>query len=367
MVKTLTYNSEQLQSKVISFLRFPLIIGVVLIHTQISTINGITGDMSAPAPFNGIFPLYESILYIFAQIITRIAVPLFFIFSGFLFFYRVESFSLQSYIAKIKKRVYTLLIPYLFWNILFIVFYNVLGWIFPGKIQIYIGQGYTIADWLMELWNSNGTGAPISLQFWFIRDLILVVIITPILYYSIKKLGYLFPLILGILWLIGLWPDIIFTIDALFFFSLGAYFSVTKRNFVELIKPHVISAGVLYLILVVLTFSTKSHEWVRYVKYMSILLGIAFAISLSAVLIQKNKWRDNALLANSSFFIYAYHIIAIPIIRRILFSIIPCTTDIHATVLYFTLTVIIAVMGILLYILFKKTLPQTTRLITGGR
>ena len=44
MVKTKIVDSEQLQSKVISFLRFPLIVGVVLIHTQIGTINGIMGD-----------------------------------------------------------------------------------------------------------------------------------------------------------------------------------------------------------------------------------------------------------------------------------------------------------------------------------
>lgn len=41
-------NREQLQLKVIEFLRFPLIVGVVLIHTQVTKINGVVGDIAAP-------------------------------------------------------------------------------------------------------------------------------------------------------------------------------------------------------------------------------------------------------------------------------------------------------------------------------
>ena len=55
MVKTKIVDSEYLQSYVISFLRFPLIVGVVLIHTQITTINGIIGDYHKPLIFDGYF------------------------------------------------------------------------------------------------------------------------------------------------------------------------------------------------------------------------------------------------------------------------------------------------------------------------
>ena len=59
MEKNQILCSEQLQSKVISFLRFPLIIGVVLIHTQIGTINGVEGNLKVPLSFGGAFPIYE--------------------------------------------------------------------------------------------------------------------------------------------------------------------------------------------------------------------------------------------------------------------------------------------------------------------
>lgn len=368
MEKNQILSSEQLQSKVISFLRFPLIIGVVLIHTQIGTINGVEGNLKVPLSFGGAFPIYESTLYLFAQILARIAVPLFFMFSGFLFFYKINSFTANTYVGKLKKRVRSLLIPYLFWNILFIVFYNTSGKLFPSAVESTIGEGYTFKDWLMPLWNCNKSGCPISFQFWFIRDLMVVVLFTPFIYWLNKKLNYFFPLLLGLLWLMGWWFNVTgFNIDAFFFFSLGAYFSITKKNFVEITKPYASLLGILYLIFVIITFCTKSYECVIYIKRVSILLGIAFSVAISAVYIEKGTWKVNTFLTESSFFIYAYHIIALPIIRRILLFIIPCTTDLRATMLYFLWATISILVGLVLYYFLKKWLPRTTAFITGGR
>ncbi|MBR5593423.1 MAG: acyltransferase [Bacteroidaceae bacterium] len=368
MEKVQPFSSEQLQSKVISFLRFPLIVAVVLIHTQIGTVNGVVGNLETPLPFGGAFPLYESTLYLFVQVLARIAVPLFFLFSGFLFFYKTNGFTIENYADKLKKRVRTLLIPYLFWNILFIVFYYISMTLFPGATEYIIGKSYTIKEWLLTLWDSNNTGCPISFQFWFIRDLMIVVLFTPLIHLLTKKFGCLLPLLLGILWLMGLsFKTVGFSINAFFFFTLGAYFSITRRNFVELVKPRVVFLGILYLLLVIIVFCTKSYDWVMYVKRASILLGIVFAIAVSAVYIAKGKWKVNTFLAESSFFIFAYHIIAIPIIRRVLLFIIPCTTDLRATILYFLLAAIAIIIGLILYYFLKKWFPKTTALITGGR
>lgn len=90
-------DNEQLQSKVIKFLRFPLIVGVVLIHTQLTTINGVEGDTQLPQSFHGVFPIYETVSYLVAHLLARIAVPLFFVFSGFLFFYKTQEFTAKIY------------------------------------------------------------------------------------------------------------------------------------------------------------------------------------------------------------------------------------------------------------------------------
>lgn len=101
--------NENLQSQTISFLRFPLIVGVVLIYSYFSevVINGV--DLMK----NGIFPIYSTVSFLFSQIISRIAVPLFFI-SGFLFFFKINLFTREIYMQKLKKKVQTILIPYIF-------------------------------------------------------------------------------------------------------------------------------------------------------------------------------------------------------------------------------------------------------------
>ena len=154
-------DKTHLQSQVISFLRFPLIVAVVFIHTQITAIGGIKANLSAPFQFAGQFPIYETTVFLVAQIFARLAVPLFFIFSGFLFFKKCDEFNTSTYFNKLKKRTHSLLIPYLFWNLLFIV----LSSQFADSIK----------DWLILFWR------PASLQLWFIRDLMVVVLFSPLI------------------------------------------------------------------------------------------------------------------------------------------------------------------------------------------
>ena len=53
--------NDKLQLEVISFLRFPLIVAVVLMHTKIRVVNGVEAtDMHAIYPFGGLYPLYEN-------------------------------------------------------------------------------------------------------------------------------------------------------------------------------------------------------------------------------------------------------------------------------------------------------------------
>lgn len=101
-----------LQSKTIDFLRFPMMVMIVFIHIGISK----QCDNS----------IVTTIYTLFSQILSRIGVPLFFVFSGYLFFFSKDNtqttFNKNTYLYKLKKRAKTLLVPYLFWNALMIVF-----------------------------------------------------------------------------------------------------------------------------------------------------------------------------------------------------------------------------------------------------
>lgn len=351
-----TFKDEDLLSKVITFLRFPLIIGVVMIHTQILfDINGIEATNSITHPYNNVFPIYERVIYLFAHIITRISVPMFYMFSGFLFFYKKDTFTNDIYIDKVKKRLLTLFVPYLIWNILYIFCSNLSCLIGVNNEEL-IGSGYTIVDWLKLLY------FPPSVQFGFIRDLLIMVICSPIIYWLIKKIKLLFIILAGLFW----YNDG-YSADAIFFFSLGAYLSIQKINFAVILKPHTTLLGIIYVILISLALIFMDYEWSINAKKISIIIGLAFFISLSASLIAKGTWKINKFLADSNFFIYAYHTIAIPVILLLLKRIYTFDTDIELIILYFLWNSIVIALGLFIYYIMKKYLPKITNFITGGR
>jgi surface polysaccharide O-acyltransferase-like enzyme len=67
-------------------------------------------------------PAAINVLSVFwQQVITPVAVPLFFIISGALFYRNYES-DMKSYISKMKTRIRSLFVPYICWNVLNMMF-----------------------------------------------------------------------------------------------------------------------------------------------------------------------------------------------------------------------------------------------------
>lgn len=239
-------SNEQLQSEVISFLRLPLCVAVVLIHVLANTSNCVT------------HPIYDSVHYLLSEIFSRVAVPLFFMFSGFLFFYKVDKFTLSRYKNKLTKRIHTLLIPYIFWNLIIII-----GRSFSTDLSF--------TDWIRPFWsdsypstlNDEGIASyPITIQFWYIRDLMVTVILTPIIYLLTKKLHIYFIATLAVLWITNCWFLVTgLNITAIFFFSLGSYCSIYDINFAELLKPYTLLLGIMYLLIIIPIFIIKDYNF----------------------------------------------------------------------------------------------------------
>ena len=78
-------TNDELLSKTIGYLRFPLAVGVVLIHNKMGEIN-IQGDVINYKDW----PWLSHTMDFFSAVLPTIAVPLFFFISGFLFFYNVD-------------------------------------------------------------------------------------------------------------------------------------------------------------------------------------------------------------------------------------------------------------------------------------
>lgn len=362
-------NNKSLQSDVITFLRFPLIVAVVFIHSNFNDVVIAGADINASASH---FSLYENLRYLLSILIAEVAVPLFFFISGFLFFIKTECLTLKTYLQKIKKRGMTLLFPYIFWNLVVILLFYLAQTFFKGLIS---GNNIAIADytwrnWLNAFWGGNTVGEnyPINFPLWFIRDLMVVIVFSPLIYRFVKTCKQYAVVILGVLWIFDLWIKVDgFSITAFFFFTFGAYWGIYKKNIVDSFSKIFPHSAWIYMFLIACDFLFKDYSWRTYIHKTDILVGIGVFIALSGFLIKKQVCHSSPKLADSSFFIYVYHGMPLAFVIKVLSKFVQPQSDICFTLLYLLCPVFIILIGLIIYKLIIRYFPRFTSLILGGR
>lgn len=131
-------------SQTISILRFPLCVVIVMIHSNIALYNASANQ------FTSIHILSN---YIIGDICFY-SLALFFFISGFLLF-REGNFNLDIFKNKIIHRVYSLLIPYILWNLICFIMIFILQQIKPNinlLLQKQIAD-FRIQDFILIFWN----------------------------------------------------------------------------------------------------------------------------------------------------------------------------------------------------------------------
>ena len=154
----------------------------------------------------------------------------FFLISGYYFFYG-HQFCKEEYFRKIIKRSRTLLLPYLIWNLLpmmNIVAGNLFSIIFRGKsteaLQTYFADLLNNGIWHIW-WDITGGTMPYDSPLWYVRDLMIMCILSPIAYLYIKRLKSWGMGILAILYLAGVNTGVVgLSMSAIVFFILGGAF-----------------------------------------------------------------------------------------------------------------------------------------------
>lgn len=356
-------NIEKIQTNTLSALRFPLIIGVVFIHSRFTDIITQEGIISITGES---FPLYSLLSNLISNVFSRISVPLFFAISGYFFFYRVNIFNAHVYANKLKRRLKSLLIPYIIWNFIVILILLAAELCIPGMMS---GLKKSITEWNITDWFYNLYTVPISYQFWFIRDLILLCIFSPIIYYGIKYGKLPFILALSILWIFDLWPNIPgFSIVGIFSFSVGAYFSINQKNFITILSKNTTILGSLYVILSIFEVTiVQQQSWLTYYHNINMIIGMSFLTALFAKLQIKGYKVENPILTKSSFFIFAYHVMPLVLILKICFKIIPSYNELSLICIYLFSTIFIIMVGIGLGTVLEKYFPTFYKVISGGR
>lgn len=366
-------------SKVIRWLRFPLACLIVLLHSQI-----LEPDYHPIAASSG---FAYALKIVFSEGICRIAVPAFFLISGYLFFINLEQWNKEVWLGKIKRRFFTLFIPYIIWNLIGIAYTCITPYVGAvtespdSLLSVFQQRGWLRLFWdsnrIMEQWNpptvnmlgvTMHNGMPATTPLWFIRDLIVINLLSPLIYVFVKKTKQYGLAVLGVLFLLNIWiPVEGFSVIGVFFYSLGAYYSIFSKGMVESFKkigPLSYFTAIALLFVLLVTFGR--HWSAQYIVRPFQIVGVIAIINLAAIMVKDGKGTVSGL-ADSSFFLYASHIFVISAIAFILNKVIPGTGQIMLAVKYLLAAVFTITLCEGVYQLMKKECPGLLSFICGNR
>lgn len=219
--------------ELIRILRMPLAFLVVLIHVSVPESWSTQAEQGAIQFFRFFF-------------LCPLAVPLFFLFFGFLFF-RERELTRADYVRKLKSRVRTLLIPYLLFSLIGAGYiWGVKSFGFSRAAENPYNEIHNLWDFFVFICKDGGGIGPL----WFLRHLFLVSLLSPLICFLIKKIGVLFVLLL-FSWM-ATDGGSIYSVS-LFFWSAGAFIALSSTatrvincSFLPLLILYPISAAADY-------------------------------------------------------------------------------------------------------------------------
>lgn len=362
-----------LHSQALDLLRFPLAVIIVIAHT-FPELNDGTLFFGRPYSFEN-YPACSIALNLFSAFFRRQSVPIYFFISGYVFFLGIEHFGREEYSRKLKNRVKTLLIPYLIWNT-----FSVAAFLLANLPLILQTQSFPPLHRLLSAyWFFDGNlFAPVGIKIdpingplWFLRNLMIVVLTTPVIHYLIKKFKYWPVVLLGSMWLIvrisSPVPNLDRFLTAYLFFSWGAYMSISKKDMIEAFgrfsKPLLFS----YLILGATYFTCAyiNPHIAHIIKQLTFLIGPPVAYNLSVWLLRHGYCKVNNNLAGAGFFIYASHILILKYVLA--FFTRGVSSDLG--ILFAYILTILCILGILLaiYWTLKRFFPSLLKIMTGKK
>lgn len=353
--------SKETISNAIDNLRFPMAVMVAATHCyyfNLQNINTIPGRLER---------VVEWVINTCSIVLTDCAVPMFFVISGYLFFLRQDGeFARAQYKVKMLKKCKTLLLPFFIWNILGALSY-------PGRFI-----DATLAEKLLGFWSQkmewgSGTG-PWDGPLWFLRDLFVVMLFSPVIYQIIKKIGIWFIILMAIPLTFmdntALCPGLSGT--ALFWFSLGSFLTIKAP--VSLGKTPmsiVVSLAAIFFVFRILVVADVINGNLGKILNMAwIIVSMAFYFRVACIIVNRNTPVSNTLkkLGASSFVIFAMHSLINGKISSVLLFIAGKQNvgDLLTITFYFATIILTVAMCYCFHLIVKKN-NITSLLFEGGR
>lgn len=354
-------NLDKRQSEVIAAMRFPLMVLLLFAH--------VLPEKSVPIEMNfSEMNLYHLFSEGISHNLSRIRNPLFFLFSGFFFFRKMEEWSSGFYCSQLKKRIMSLVLPYLLWNVIMIVAMYIKNYAFISLFSMEPGE---------DLLKFRGTSlyemfwhTPVNYPLWFLRDLICMSVLSPVFYIFFKYLKGCGLLILTVLYL-SAWESHVagFSMSAFMFFGAGAYMGIYKKQILEFSSKYRYTVAIAAFLFLCCAVVNNGREYHAYIVRVYVLLGIITAFNLTDWLITRKVWKSLFVkLSGTVFFIYAVHEVYIINWTKGFFSRTSLVNSGGGLLISYVLIPFIT-LGVCLglYFLLNRVAPNMLALMVGGR
>ena len=315
----------------------------------------------------------EWIQFVISSALGSCAVPLFFLFSAYLFFKKDAPYKVM-----LKKKTRGLLIPYFVWIAMNIALVT-LGKLFaarlnpsllvnPEKIPVLT---WGVLDWLKAFsgFGFDKFNHPYVGQLWFVRDLLILFLIAPVLrivYRRFPKTSLIFCVFIYI-------SDVVpqcFDSDraALLFFTLGYFWA--ERDF----SPFEFADSLCWTeLLAMFAFSALGCNLIfkgNSVCYALMVLFSALIFLKFSSLISKNQKAFAAAekLSPFSFFLFAVHMpFLLACVQNLWLHFLPMKNPVFCLLEYFGANIVIVALGTFSGVALRKICPPLFSILNGGR
>lgn len=356
------YDSDS--SRMLALMRWPLALCIVAEHWFGSSRG--YGDKY----FEGLpLPIFDDVLKFVRVFIEGIGVGSFFFISGFLFF-AGGVMTRERWKQKLRKRVDTLLIPYILWNTMFVLYMMLhympsFGWLFPGAAE----GGYEMS-WGLYFQGLFLTPYPHDAALWFLRELMTCVLLVPILQPMLKRVPWLVLGVSGIGFLIFESCELIYCrnlCEALFFFSLGGVTCFKEVDLEAIARDRIWLMGTICVSLgAAFWLTSEITKWSNVLKFVSVPITLWFGLTIASRLVRKG-WRANTFLTASTFFVYAAHLFVIPHFLSSMIKICKPQSDVAIALMVMAGYVLLMAFLLGVYWVLRRYLPGVTGILTGRR
>jgi peptidoglycan/LPS O-acetylase OafA/YrhL len=363
-------------SRTIGLSRIVLMVGLVFLHYGVF-------PNSPASPFKGLdthehpFATWvnSAILFFFFS-----AVPLLSMISGWLFF----SFSSEDAKSALRKRITgrfkSLYLPLIVWNAAYVAALYAIFLMNPhASIFTHINRlniSFNSAGW-REYGNAifAVTDEPFAFQFWFVRDLFITVLVSPVLWLMLRYKPWAGAIVLCCIWLSGWNMGVFIRSDVPFFFYMGGLIRQKRLPVTSIPLPATIGLFALYITLAsaralapyIVPADTTDPVWLEVATRLMRIAGVTSCWAVLYQLAQTSWGKRVSSYGGLAFFLYSAQWPLLAVVKAITWHFVPGDNDTWMLAHYITsasLTVMIA-LGLGFTVATKA--PRIFALMNGGR